>query len=85
MDLWPSHILGLDNAAGHWYLFHSGIEGQLDRAAVVLILWRHVNCHEEGCWLIGIHRDGDGHVTCRRHKPKRPVVPRARIRGKRCG
>ena len=70
--LWK--VLGLTDASGAFYLFWSGFAAQLDRVALVAVLWHRFNCHERGCWRIAIHhRDGNSH--CRKHRSKGHDAP----------
>ncbi len=59
------HILGLDNAAGSWYLFWSGVGSDLGELTIVAVIYHHVNCHEPGCWRPSRHQMGG---YCRKHK-----------------
>ena len=63
---WLAKILGLTNANGSYYLFWSGFGTQLDRLAVVAVLWHRFNCHAPGCWRIAIHHP-NGAAKCRKH------------------
>lgn len=68
---WLPHWLGLDNAAGAFYLWWSGIEGDLVQLAIIGGLYAFIrkhNCHQTGCWRVGRFQAGDFH-TCRRHHP----------------
>lgn len=64
------HFLGLDNASGPYYLFWSGFGGDLIGAiplfGVLAVVWRRVNCHQPGCWRIGLHHH-EQTVLCRKH------------------
>ena len=74
---WFLHTFGIDNGSGAWYLFWSGIVGDLALFGTLFVLLRRLNCHAAGCWRIGIHHVvGTPFVTCRRHHP---VVPTGRI------
>ena len=68
---WLAHLLGLDNASGHWYLWWSGFASDISEFAIIGAVWHGLNCHEDGCWRVG-HRvtleDNGSHVRrCRRH------------------
>jgi hypothetical protein len=70
---WFLHTFGLDDGSGAWYLFWSGIVGDVALLGTLFVLLRRLNCHASGCWRIGIHRVvGTPYVTCRKHHP---VVP----------
>lgn len=61
------HLLGLDDAGGHWYLFWSGFGADIPILFGVLALLRKHNCHTRGCWRLGRHPGPDGATRCRRH------------------
>lgn len=72
---WLSHILGLDNASGPFYLWHSGVGSDLTEYAALFVALHALNCHEPGCWRIG-HRvtvEPNGHHfrRCGRHHRER--------------
>jgi hypothetical protein len=74
---WLLHTFGLDDGGGAWYLFWSGIVGDLALLGTLWVLLRRLNCHASGCWRIGIHHVvGTPYVTCRRHHP---VVPTGKV------
>jgi hypothetical protein len=62
------HILGLDNSNSMWYLWWSGFGADLGELTVIVIIWRHFNCHEPRCKGLARHQyDG----FCRKHvKPR---------------
>lgn len=69
-----AHILGLDNAAGFWYLFWSGIGSDLGELAIVgglIQLARHHTCHVHRCWRVAKHPSGI-FVVCAKHHPDIP-------------
>lgn len=66
---WLRHVMGLDNASGGWYLFHSGIGGRLAVLAPMLLVWRRFNCEIAGCHRIGRHKSAADHMLCRKHHP----------------
>lgn len=66
-----SHILGLDNASGAWYLWWSGFFGDLTIFAVPLILLRKHNCHQKWCLRLGRHPvAGTTFTVCKKHHPE---------------
>jgi len=74
---WLLHTFGLDDGSGAWYLFWSGIVGDLALVGGLWVLLRRLNCHAAGCWRIGIHHVvGTPYVTCRKHHP---IVPTGRV------
>lgn len=71
---WFQHILGLDNAAGAWYLFWSGSGANFTRFTLLLtgpvVLWRRYNCEVAGCHRLGRHKTAAEHMVCRKHHPE---------------
>lgn len=66
-----ARILGLTDASGSWYLFWSGIFGDVTiLGAVVVFVFKH-NCHTDGCWRLARHQFENGVVLCRKHHPER--------------
>lgn len=64
-------FLGLTDPSGPWYLFWSGIVGDLPEFAVFVLVWRRVNCHARGCWRVGLHAvNGTPYRVCRTHHPR---------------
>ena len=73
MITWILHTFGMDDGSGAWYLFWSGIVGDLALFGTLFVVVRRLNCHASGCWRIGVHHVvGTPYVTCRKHHP---VVP----------
>ena len=72
-----AHILGLDNAAGGWYLFWSGFAGDLGYLTIIgagYAFLRRNNCHVHRCWRIGrLPVPGQPWHVCRRHHPGAPA------------
>lgn len=66
-------FLGTTNGSGRWYLWWSGMFGNLTIFAAVIIFYRKHNCHMGRCWRLGRHSavDANGveHVVCRHHHP----------------
>lgn len=74
MVTWFLHSAGLDDASGAWYLFWSGIVGDLALLGAIGLIFRKVNCHSARCWRIGLHHvEGTPYVTCRKHHPTVPT------------
>lgn len=70
---WILHVTGIDNPAGPFYAFWSGIGSDLGEATIILAAlsfwWRHT-CHVKGCWRVGRHPvDGTAYVVCKKHHP----------------
>lgn len=59
-------VLGLDDPGGPWYLFWSGIGGDLPMLGILVVAYHRFNCHRQGCWRIQWRWHGDEHL-CRRH------------------
>jgi hypothetical protein len=70
-----AHLLGLDDASGPWYLWWSGVAGNLSLIGAPYILWRHHNCEAHRCPRIGRHRTAAGHRVCRKHHPESHLKP----------
>jgi hypothetical protein len=71
---WLAYVLGLTNASGGWYLWHSGFGSGLDpnigMLAIFGLLWHRLRCHTDGCRKIGTHHVPGTHwTTCRKHHP----------------
>lgn len=70
---WLSHFFGLDNLAGPFYGFWSGVGGDTTAfglPATAYVLWRRHNCHVDRCPRIGRHPvRGTEWVLCRKHHP----------------
>lgn len=67
--MWLSHILGLDNPSGAWYLWWSGFGGRVGiPTGFAFAYWRHHVCHVNRCVRFGRFQVA-GKPTCRRHHP----------------
>jgi len=66
-------FLGTTNGSGRWYLWWSGMFGNLTIFAAVAIFYRRHVCHVHGCPRLGRHKavdqNGIEYVVCRRHHP----------------
>lgn len=66
-------FLGVMNGSGRWYLWWSGMFGNLTIFAAIIIFYRKHNCHVHGCFRLGRHpavdQNGVEHIVCRRHHP----------------
>ena len=66
-------FLGVTNGSGRWYLWWSGIFGNVTIFAAVIVFYRKHNCHVHTCLRLGSHKavdvNGVEHVVCRRHHP----------------
>jgi hypothetical protein len=66
-------FLGTTNGSGRWYLWWSGMFGNLTIFAAIVIFYRKHNCHMHGCLRIGRHEvtdtNGITHIVCRHHHP----------------
>ena len=82
-------MLGTTNGSGRWYLWWSGMFGNLTIFAAVALFYRKHNCHVHGCLRIGSHKavdqNGVEHVVCRTHHPdlgsKHTLRPESLISG----
>ncbi len=67
---WALHTFGLDDGSGAWYLFWSGVCGDLFIIGAVITMYRHLNCHADGCRRLGLHPvHGTSFKVCRKHHP----------------
>lgn len=65
-----AHCLGLDDSSGGVYLFWSGFGSDLAEFTLIGIVYKKLNCHQSGCYRIGLHHVGQtGLITCRKHHP----------------
>lgn len=62
-----AHILGLDDPSGPWYLFWSGICGDLTLLGAAGGVYHKHNCHQPKCPRIGKHVVG-GTPWCSKHR-----------------
>lgn len=74
---WLAHVFGLDDPAGGWNAFWSGIGSDLisgtPLVGVAATLLRRHNCHEPGCWRIGrFPVAGTVWTVCAKHHPAGP-------------
>lgn len=64
------HIFGLDNASGPWYLWWSGIAGDITIFTAAYAIARKHNCHHPWCFRVGrFPVSASGMCYCRRHHP----------------
>lgn len=58
---------------GSYNLFWSGFGSDIGEIAILGALvqaTRHANCHQKGCWRVGLHRVGDSpYRVCHHHHP----------------
>ena len=70
---WFLTVTGTNDPTSYWYGWWSGFAADLSEFAILVVVWRKINCHARGCWRIGLHRvDGTAYVTCRKHHPVHP-------------
>lgn len=73
---WLIHVLGLDDASGHWYLFWSGVGADISELAIlggIVAAYRKHLCHVGWCWRLGVHPVAETpYRACRRHHPTVP-------------
>ncbi|MGD0742376.1 MAG: hypothetical protein ABSA31_03690 [Acidimicrobiales bacterium] len=69
---WLYWFFGIGGSGPH-YGFWSGTGsdiGELTIVGAVIVGWKHVNCHDEHCWRIGMHKvEGTPYHACRKHHP----------------
>lgn len=64
------HFFGVTNGSGEPYLAWSGAGSDLAYLSVFALAYRRLNCHQDGCKRIGLHKvEGTPYTTCRRHHP----------------
>lgn len=68
---WLAVHLGLTNASGAWYLWWSGVAGDLGFLGAGYALWRKHSCHVGRCFRVAHHDVGPFRV-CRKHHPGLP-------------
>ena len=73
MSVWHAvlHYSGVNNPAGVWYGFWSGIGSDIGELALlggVIAMYRRNTCHVAGCWRLQ-WKHHDGHMLCKRHHP----------------
>jgi hypothetical protein len=74
---WLAVHTGTVNEPGVYYGFWSGFGSDIGEYAILVGLtaglyhsFRRHNCHERGCWRIGLHHvDGTPFIACRKHHP----------------
>lgn len=57
-----------------WYGFWSGFGSDIAEFALVGAIWHKLNCHETGCWRIGLHPH-EHLMLCRHHHPRTRACP----------
>lgn len=64
------HYTGAEDQASFWYGLWSGFVPSIAILVMAGGVWKHVNCHVDGCPRIGTHHvPGTTFKTCRRHHP----------------
>lgn len=77
MHLWQIalHLTGSDNASGPWYLFWSGIVGDLGLFGGMAMIYKKHNCHVHWCWRLGHFAiSGTPYMVCKKHHPALPTL-----------
>lgn len=72
-----THVLGLDDPSGGWYLWWSGFGADLGLVGAAVTLYRKHNCEIVRCPRLGRHVTAAGHRLCRHHHPDGPLTPEA--------
>lgn len=66
-------FLGTTNGSGRWYLWWSGMFGNLTIFAAIALFYRKHNCHIHHCLRLGRHAvtdtNGVEHIVCSHHHP----------------
>jgi hypothetical protein len=66
-------FLGVTNGSGRWYLWWSGMFGNLTIFAALIIFYRKHNCQIHRCVRLGRHAANDAkgveHLVCKHHHP----------------
>jgi hypothetical protein len=69
---WLYWFFGIGGGGPH-YGFWSGAGsdiGEITLVGAVIVALKHVNCHDEGCWRIGLHKvEGTPYKACHKHHP----------------
>ena len=66
-------FIGVYNGNSRWYLFWGGFGSCLSELAILVVVWRKINCHAKGCYRIGLHHvEGTPYITCGKHHPTHP-------------
>jgi len=69
MHAFASFFFSVNN---YWYGWWSGLGSCLGEFAIVGVIWRKFNCHEKGCYRVGLHHShSDPYILCRKHHLKR--------------
>lgn len=76
MGPWPwllehlSQASGTSSSASRSYNFWSGFGSDIGEIALIgglITVVRGHNCHQKGCWRLGIHTTARGHKLCKKH------------------
>lgn len=63
-------FIGVYNGNSRWYLFWGGFGSCLSELAILVVVWRKINCHAKGCYRVGLHHvEGTPYITCGKHHP----------------
>lgn len=76
MISWLLHLLGVEpRTASTTYNFWSGFGSDLGEVVLIGGAWKLLNCHEEGCWRLGVkttvEENGHHYRRCKRHHQER--------------
>jgi hypothetical protein len=70
------NFFGVVNEAGPGYGFFSGVGSDIGELAIIggiIQLYRHHNCHVQGCWRLGRFKHTQGgqeYLLCKHHHPR---------------
>lgn len=64
-NAFDTYVLHVQNRNG--YQFWSGFGSDLGEATLILVILRHVNCNEKGCYRFGYRHPDHGRPVCHKH------------------
>jgi hypothetical protein len=72
MISWLLHFFGVEpRSPSTAYNFWSGFGSDLTEFVVLLSAWKYLNCHEQGCWRVGlkttVENSGHHYRRCNKH------------------
>lgn len=67
------HIMGLDSSTGPWYLFWSGVAGNVALVGTGWAIVRKHTCNVHHCYRVALYPvDGTPYKACAKHHPDTP-------------
>lgn len=68
---WLETVTGINAPGSPWYNFWSGIGSDIGELAIISVVYRKLNCHQKGCYRLGLHHYKNGlYIFCRKHHPE---------------